>query len=161
MRGLCIPVACQFCAGAPDTPDAPDAPDTLDAPGRLARPGTTDTGPPAPKLAAPKPPAPKPAGASCPVASESRSVMVTSVILPRRAAMVRVLTCTTRAMMVTSWPSTSSAKELSSPRGRYLRGKYSSISPTVCRSRCVEIALALGAGRYFLSGAFSMRSSEA
>ncbi len=32
MRGLCIPVACQLCAGALDTLDPPDAPE------RLARP---------------------------------------------------------------------------------------------------------------------------
>ena len=144
MRGLCWPVACQ----RRPSPDAPRE----EVPGAeaLARPGVTDT--------VPMPPKPL---SSCAEESASRSVMVTSVILPRRAAMVRVLTCTTRAMMVTSCPSTSSAKELSSPRGRYLRGKYSSIWPTVVIPRCMAMALALGAGRYFLRGVFSRLSSAA
>ena len=58
------------------------------------------------------------AGAGPVPAGSSWSVTVTSAIEPRRVCRERVCTESTREIRETSWPSCSSAKLVSSPRGR-------------------------------------------
>jgi hypothetical protein len=67
---------------------------------------------------------------------ETRSVITTSVMDPRRERIWRVEACTTSATMVTCWSMRSSENGVSSPRGMYRRGKWSSSCPIVDTESC-------------------------
>src|SRR5450631_1813771 len=58
--------------------------------------------------------------------------------------MPRVVTRSTRATIVTSWPSTRADRSVSLPGSKYRRGTKSSRSPTVCSPRCLANGLADG-----------------